>query len=231
MSQSLLSQSNSSRARPHLRLAVFDLDGTLKEAYSPWRYLHEALGVEQQAAVFRDRFFQGEIDYLEWARLDASLWTGVELAQVEALFQASGYRPGVRELFALLQKSHVLTAIVSTGLDVQARQVAAELGIWRVVTNELVVREGLLTGEARVLVTEQTKGQAMAHLRQEANALPEQCLAMGDGLADVQLFAQAGLAIAVCPRDEQVQRAAHMVIADGDLSAAIPMVQRHFCLT
>jgi len=230
MSQSLYPQPTPTPTCPLLKLAVFDLDGTLKEAYSPWRYLHEALGVEQQAAVFRHRFFQGEIDYLEWARLDAALWTGVELARVQTIFQQSCYRPGVQELFTLLQDNHVLTAIVSSGLDVQARQVAAELGIWRVISNELVVREGLLTGEARILVTEETKGQAMAHLRHEASALPEQCLAMGDGLADIQLFDQAGLTIAVCPRDAQVREAAHMVITDGDLSAAIPVIQQHFSL-
>ena len=219
-----------SQARPSLKLAVFDLDGTLKEAYSPWRYLHQALGVEDRAAVYRERFFQGEIDYLEWARLDAALWTGVELARVEAIFQESCYRPGVRALFALLQHYHVLVAIVSTGLDVQARQVAAELGIWRVVTNELVVQDGLLTGEARIWVTEQTKGEAMARLRQEAGALPEECLAMGDSQADVQLFAQASLAVAICPRDEQVRQAAHVVIEDGDLSPVVLLVKEHFRL-
>jgi phosphoserine phosphatase len=220
-----------SSALPTLRLAVFDLDGTLKEAYSPWRYLHEALGVEQQAASYRERFFQGQIDYLEWARLDAALWTGVELSRVEAIFHDSRYRPGVQELFALLQRHHVLTAIVSTGLDVQARQVATDLGIWRVVTNELVVRDGLLTGEATVLVTEDTKGEAMALLRKEAGAQAEECLAMGDGPADIQLFAQASLAVAVCPRDEQVRQAAHVVIEDGDLGAVIPLVKQHFDLS
>jgi phosphoserine phosphatase len=213
-----------------LRLAVFDLDGTLKEAFSPWRYLHEALGVEEQAARYRARFLAGEINYLEWARLDAALWKGTELAEVEAIFRDSRYRPGVHALFGLLQRLRIRTAIISTGLDAHARRVATELGVWRTVTNELLVRDGRLTGEVRVHITEHSKGEAMTRLREEAGARPEECLAVGDGPADVDLFAQAALAVAVCPREERVRRAAHFVVEDGNLASIIPLLAQRFRL-
>ncbi|MGC8786592.1 MAG: HAD family hydrolase [Anaerolineae bacterium] len=211
-----------------LRLAVFDLDGTLKEASSPWMYLHKALGLEKEAEQYRARFLAKEIDYLEWARLDTALWKGIELSKVEAIFRTNPYRPGVHALFDFLQRNQVRTAIISTGLDVHARQVAKELGLWRVIANELIVQNGLLTGEAIVHVMEHTKGQLMAQLRAEAGVREEECLAVGDGLADIDLFAQAGLAIAVCPRDDRVRQAAHFVIDDGDLIHVIPLVKGHF---
>lgn len=214
--------------RPSLRLAVFDLDGTLKEASSPWMYLHRALGLEKEAEQYRARFFAGAIDYLEWARLDTALWQGIELSRVEAIFRANPYRPGVHALFDFLRRYNVRTAIISTGLDVHAHQVAAELGVWRAIANELVVQDGFLTGEAIVHVMEHTKGQLMALLREEARARVEECLAVGDGTADVDLFAQAGLAIAICPRNERVRHAAHVVIEDGNLSRIIPLVKQHF---
>jgi len=218
-------------ARGTLRLAVFDLDGTLKESYSPWRYLHKALGLEEQASVYRARFFAGEIDYLEWARLDAALWKGVEVTRVEAIFRGSHYRPGVLDLFRILQNRGVRTALVSTGLDLHVRQVAADLGVWRSVSNELLVRNGRLTGEVIVHVTEEGKGQVMTELRQETGAAPSDCLAVGDGLADIALFAQAALAVAVCPRDERVRRAAHVVIEDGHLALIIPLLEQYFRLS
>jgi len=214
--------------RPQLRLAVFDLDGTLKEAFSPWRYLHEALGVDGQAAVYRERFFAGQIGYLEWARLDAALWKGANADRVQAIFRGSAYRPGVEPLFAWLHQRGVRTAIVSTGLDIHAHQVADDLGVWRVVTNEVVITQGLLSGEVRVLVTEESKGEAMTRVREEAAAEEEQCLAVGDGPADVALFAQAGLSVAVCPREPAVRQAADVVIEDGDLSAILPLLEKHF---
>lgn len=214
--------------RPSLRLAVFDLDGTLKEASSPWMYLHHALGTADEAEKYRRRFYAGEIDYIEWARLDSALWKDVELARVEAIFRDSIYRPGVHELFQFLRHHGVLTAIVSTGLGVQARQVAVELGVWRTIANELTVQDGRLVGETIVNVEEHTKGQLLAQLREEAGARIEECLAVGDGPADVDLFAGAGLAIAICPRNERVRQAAHHVIEDGDLSRIIPLLEEHF---
>jgi phosphoserine phosphatase len=215
---------------PPLRLAVFDLDGTLKEAPSPWMYLHHALGTEHEAEKYRQQFHAGQITYLDWARLDSALWRGVELARVEAIFRDSAYRPGVHELFQFLQRHGVLTAIISTGLGLQARQVAAELGVWRTIANELIVQDGRLVGQTMVNVEEHTKGQLMTQLRAEAGARIEECLAVGDGPADVDLFAGAGLAIAVCPRNERVRQAAHMVIEDGDLSRIISVLQEHFAL-
>lgn len=214
-----------------LRLAVFDLDGTLKEAISPWRLLHTALGFEGQADEYRAEFLSGRIGYLEWARLDAALWRGTELARVRQVFRNSAYRPGVPQLFQFLRVHGVRTAIISTGLDVQAQQVAQDLGVWRSASNELVVERGRLTGQARVHVTEESKGEVMARFRAEAGARPEECLAVGDGPADIQLFAQAGLAIAVCPRDQAVRQAAHVVLEDGNLAPVIPLLGQRFRLT
>ena len=219
-----------SAVRWPLRLAVFDLDGTLKEAFSPWRLLHVALGFEKQADEYRARFLSGQIDYLEWAALDSALWKGTELTQVRTVFRRSAYRPGVVELFGFLTEYGVRTAIISTGLDVQVRQVAEDLGVWRSASNQLVVEDGRLTGEALVHVTEESKGEVMARFRAEAGARPEECLAVGDGPADVQLFAQAGLAIAVCPRDDAVRQAAHVVLEEGNLAAVIPLLGQHFRL-
>jgi phosphoserine phosphatase len=207
---------------------VFDLDGTIKEASSPWMYLHHALGTEAQAEEYYQQFKRGEITYLDWARLDSAVWKGVPLSRVQDIFRHSVYRQGARELFEFLHRWRVPCAIVSTGLTVQAEQVAADLGVWRTVANELEVKDGLLTGTAIVHVMEDTKGQIMSTMRRETGARPEECLAVGDGTADIDLFAQAALAVAVCPRSDRVRLAAHHVIEDGDLSVIIPLVQAQF---
>jgi phosphoserine phosphatase len=216
--------------KPSLRLAVFDLDGTLKARVSPWRLLHEALGVWSTAAEYRQRYVQGAIDYYEWARLDASLWEGVELARAESLFAGSPYRPGVRALFQFLRESSVPTAIISTGLDVQASRVAQDLGVWRTVTNELLVSCGRLTGKVRVHVTEDNKGSIMEALCNEMGVARAQCMAAGDGPADIALFARAGLSVAVCPQDQRVRAAATVVMETGDLATLVPLIERHFAL-
>ena len=59
-----------------LKLAVFDLDGTLKQVPDPYVYLHQHLGTLAAAEAFTARGLSGAIDYEEWLRLDASLWRG-----------------------------------------------------------------------------------------------------------------------------------------------------------
>jgi phosphoserine phosphatase len=216
--------------RHALRLAVFDLDGTLKQAPSPWQYLHEHLGLWEQALPHRRLFEAGEIDAAQWARLDAALWTGVEAAAVEELFRRDPYRPGAREVVSFLQEQGVPVAIISSGLALHAEQVAQELHIDRVWAIELVTCQGLLTGDVVLNLTEDSKEESMRAVRAEFGAVPEECLAVGDGIADVDLFDQAGLSIAVCPLAERVRAAADVVLEDGDLHPIIELARGHFDL-
>lgn len=70
----------------------------------------------------------------------------------------------------------------------------------------------------------------MRAVRAEFRVLPDECLAVGDGPADVDLFDQAGLSIAVCPLAEGVCAAADVVLEDGDLHPIIESVREHFIL-
>jgi len=216
--------------RPLLRLAVFDLDGTLTAVPSSWRYLHEHLGLWEQALVHRRWFQVGRIDAAEWARLDAALWAGIKVGTIKELLRRAPYRAGARDLLAFLRQRGVRTAIISSGLCIHSELVAEELGIDRVWAIKLVACDGRLTGEVMVNVTEGSKEEPMRAARTEFGALPQECLAMGDGPADAGLFAQAGLSVAVCPLSERVRAAANVVIEDGDLRPVIELVQAHFRL-
>jgi phosphoserine phosphatase len=44
-----------------LRLAIFDLDGTLKQVRDPYAYLHEKLGTWQAAEFITARGLAGEL--------------------------------------------------------------------------------------------------------------------------------------------------------------------------
>ena len=61
---------------PIIRLAILDVDGTLKHAESPYQFLHQRLGVQRLAATHRELALTGRISYGEWLRRDAALWAG-----------------------------------------------------------------------------------------------------------------------------------------------------------
>jgi phosphoserine phosphatase len=208
-----------------LRLAIFDLDGTLKQARDPYIYLHKRLGTWEASQPFFVRAMAGELPYEEWLRLDVALWKGVSRARMEALFRENPYLPGARETVHALKQVGVWVAVISTGMNVHAEQVQAELGLDRIFANEILFEDGLASGEARTLVPERGKGQIVAQLQTELGVQPEECLAVGDGSSDADMFACVHLGVAVHPSGEGVRAAASLVLEEPDLTSLLPRLR------
>lgn len=205
-----------------LRLAIFDLDGTLKQARDPYVYLHERLGTLEASQPFFAKAMAGELDYAEWLRLDVALWRGVSRAQMEAIFRGIPYLPGARETVRTLRQAGVRIALVSTGVNVHAELVQEELAVERVVANEILFKNGLATGEARLHVPERGKGQIVARLQAEFGVGPEACLAVGDGVSDADMFPLVRVGVAVSPSSDDVRAAAHLILDEPDLRPLLP---------
>jgi phosphoserine phosphatase len=205
-----------------LRLALFDLDGTLKQARNPYTYLHRRLGTLEASHASYERAMAGEIEYEELLRLNVVLWKGVSRARMEALCGEIPYLPGARETVRALQQAGVLIAIVSTGLDVHARQVGAELGADRVFANQILFESGVATGVARLCVPRRGKGQIVAQLQAEYGLEPGECLATGDMPPDADMFARVRVGVAVSPEADEVRAAADLVLEEPDLRPLLP---------
>jgi phosphoserine phosphatase len=208
-----------------LRLAIFDLDGTLKQARDPYVYLHKRLGTWEASRPFFVRGMAGELAYEEWLRLDVALWKGISRAAMEALFRENPYLPGARETVHALKQAGVWIAVVSTGVNVHAEQVQAELGLDRIVCNEILFENGLATGEARSHIPEKGKGQIVAQLQTELGVEPEHCLAVGDTRSDVDMFTRVRIGVAVNPSSDEVSVAADLVLEEPDLGPLLPMLR------
>lgn len=206
-----------------LRLAIFDLDGTLKEARDPYVYLHERLGTWEASQSFFAKGLAGELDHDEWLRLDAALWKGVSRTEIEVLFRQNPYLPGAQATVRALQQAGVKIAIVSTGLHLHAEQVREELALDWVCANEILFKDGRVTGEARTRVPEGGKGQVVAQLQAEFGVEPDECLAVGDGVSDAAMFERVWVGVAVNPSSEQVRTAADLVLEAPDLG---PLLSR-----
>jgi phosphoserine phosphatase len=209
-----------------LQLAVFDLDGTLKQARDPFVYLHQRLGTWEASQVFFQKGLAGELDYEEWLRLDASLWKGVSRAQMEAMFRENPYLPGAREAIQALKRAGVLVALVSTGLLLHAEQVQAELCIDRIFANELLFEDGIATGEALCHVREGGKAGIMAQLQAQWGVVPADCLVVGDSSSDADMFPLARLGVAVNPWSERIRAEAGLVLEEADLRPLLHRVDK-----
>ena len=208
-----------------LRLAIFDLDGTLKQARDPYVFLHKELGTWQAAQAFTGKGLGGELDYEEWLRLDALLWKGIARVTMEAALQKNPYLPGAQETVRVLRDAGVCVAVVSTGLLLQAEQAQTDLGLDRIIANEILFEHGRATGKARCHVSEGAKGPIVAQLQAEFGVEPGECLVVGDGTSDADMFAHAHLGVAVNPSSEQVRLAADLVLETPDLRPLIPQLE------
>jgi phosphoserine phosphatase len=207
-----------------LKLAVFDLDGTLKQARDPYVYLHRRLGTLAQAEQFTAQGLSGQIPYEEWLRLDARLWKGTPKARLEQLLHENPYLPGARETVAALRARSVRVAIVSTGLLLHAQLVATELGVGPVFGNEIFFHDGdqpSVSGRVRAHLTYHGKGQIMERLQAELGVSPGECLAVGDAAGDVPLFERAAVGVAVNPKEPEVAAAADIVLPEPNLHSLL----------
>ena len=201
-----------------IRLAFFDVDGTLKAERDPYMYLHRQLGTEKEGLAVLASFLAGQIDYDTFAQRDAALCTGVKIARVDALFAAVPYVREARALAEALVAAGVPIVLISSGVDRHVRQVATDLGAAEWICNELLTEDGRLTGRMRVRVDWYSKGRVAREFMARFGVGREECLAVGDGRGDLPMFAEAAQCIAVNPYDEQVRAAADLILGEFDLA-------------
>jgi len=205
---------------PLLRLAVLDVDGTLKQAESPYQYLHERLGVEHLAEPNRVLAHARQISYAEWLRRDAVLWAGQSVAHIRLLLAQNPFLPGAPELLRALKQANVAVALVSAGFTLNTDPILAEFGLDYSLANELTAVDGILDGGAVNHVPEGGKAAFACELMEKLGIPPNQTLAAGDTAGDLELFECAGVRMAVNPRSDRL-RAIADVTFESDLGGAV----------
>jgi len=214
-----------------LKLAVFDLDGTLKQIPDPYIYLHQHLGTLPAAEAFTARGLSGEIDYEEWLRLDAGLWRGTPRSVIERLLRENPYVPGARETVAALKARDVRVAIISSGLLLHAKMVATELGIGPVFGNEIFFdgnsADPVVSGRVRAHFAMHEKGLVIERLQAQLDVSPAACLAVGDTTTDIPLFERAAVGVAVNPSKPEVAAAADITLPGLDLRPLLDRLHQH----
>lgn len=208
-----------------LKLAVFDLDGTLKVERDPYVYLHRCLGVMAEAEAITAAGLSGQLAYEDWLRADAELWRGTPRATLERFLRENDYVPGAREAVRALQAAGAEIAILSSGLRLHAELVAAELGIKHISGNEILFGgdEPAVTGAVKATAPIHAKGDLMTQLQTALGVCPAETLAVGDTRSDLPLFARAAVRVAVAPNHPDVAAAADLVLPD--LQDLLPRLQ------
>jgi phosphoserine phosphatase len=211
-----------------IRLVVFDVDGTLTKHNSVWWRLHEHFGTTVEGKLYYDQYFAGEINYEQWADLDAGLWKGKTLEEVMEVVHATQLAIGAKETIQILKDNDLKTAILSGGLDIMANDIGRRVGIDYVLTNTLYHQDGVLTGEVENLVAWGDKSEVILQINAHFEIPLEKTAFIGDGRNDMSVFKVVGLSIAYNPEDQEVADSADVVIRKDDLRAILPHVIPEF---
>lgn len=213
------------------KLACFDVDGTLIDNVKfSWNIFHDYFQTDQHRREdARNKFFNGNITYLQWAEHDINMWKEKD-AKKEDFFKAMGHLSlmnGAMETLKELKKQGVKLAIISGSLNVvlekfipNHREFFDDVFLSRIYFDE----DGNIE---RVEATEfdmERKAEALKLIAKRENIKLEECVFVGDYLNDLKAIQEAGLGIAFNCQHDELKQAADVVIDKKDLREVLKYI-------
>jgi len=200
---------------PEIKLVAFDLDGVLADGGGSWLSVHDALGTRDQAHENAMKYFNGEIDFKQWARVDIKLWDGVSLNEIKKILYDVPLMNGAKETLREL-KNKYLVGIISGGLSPLAEKIALEHNLDFAYGNKILEKDGRVIGIDN-RVDFEGKGVILSKVCEKHSIKLSESAAVGDYLNDIPMFKQAGFSIAFNPQHPSVCENADVVVREKDL--------------
>jgi HAD superfamily PSPase-like hydrolase len=181
--------------KDQIKLAAFDLDGTVLEHNSSWVAIHKHFGTEHIGAASLRLYTEGRIDYREFMRRDIASWPkGVRRDEIERILSEYKIRREAPKVFEELRARGIQTALVTSGIDILARDVARDLEINHWVANGLKFdKGGLLLPKGVGRVDPTRKDRAYKKLLRRLGVSPKSTIAVGDTIYDLAFLKSAAL--------------------------------------
>lgn len=209
---------------PKYRLVCFDLDGTLIDNVKfSWQIFHDYFQTDSHKREdAKNRFFRGEITYMQWAEHDINMWREKN-AKKEDFFRATGHlklMEGAMETLNELKSRGMKLAIISGSLNIilekfvpNYKEFFDDVFLSRIHFDE----DGSIS---RIEATEfdmDAKALALRLISERENISMKECVFVGDYLNDKKIIQEAGLGIAFNCKHDELKKAADIVIEKKDL--------------
>lgn len=181
--------------RRDIKLASFDMDGTVLEHNSSWVAIHQKFGTEHLGAASLRLYTEGKIDYREFMRRDIASWPkGVTKSEIAQILSGYKLRREAPSVFEELRRREIGTALVTSGIDILAEEVAEKLGIDYCLANGLRFdRMGVLLPAGVGKVDPTRKDLAYKKLLAKIGVPAKKTIAVGDTIYDLAFLKSAGL--------------------------------------
>jgi phosphoserine phosphatase len=209
-----------SATRFRKRLIVFDMDSTIVDA-EVIDELAKVAGVGKQVAEITARGMNGEIEFKESLRQRVKLLKGLSVESLEEVRKNTKLMPGSVELLRTLKDMGFKLALISGGFTYFTDELKERLGFDYAFANELVVKNGKVTGGVRGrIIDSEGKADVLRELMRKENIPKEEVVAVGDGANDRIMLKAAGLGIAFNAK-EVLKKSADGSITKNNLKGLI----------
>ena len=203
------------------KLLLADMDSTMigQECVDE---LADFAGVKAHVAGITERAMRGEIEFEPALRERVALLAGLPADVIDKVIKERiTLTPGGRALAATMRAHGAWTCLISGGFTLFTEVIAGMIGFQENRGNELVVRDGKLTGEVNEpILGRAAKLDTLTELREAFDLDNVDTLVVGDGANDLGMIGEAGLGVAFHAKPA-VSAAAAARIDYGDLTALL----------
>ena len=200
------------------KLIAFDMDGVLFKDVKFWLELHKRLGTYEEGVILTKRLLHSDYDGLI-KEVVQRLWAGKDAKRYYELIDSLEYINGAKDTIKTLHDKGFKTAIITASSVDAAKRIQRENHIDFVVGNELVIRDGKISGRyvSTIGAGREKKAVALKEICSKLLIDTKKAVFVGDSEGDIEAFKQAGLAIAFQPKSELLRNVCDIVIEEDDL--------------
>jgi len=187
---------------------IFDLDGTLTTTPSPWRYVHERLGVwDSTACGYLDEWLSGSMSYDEFCRRDAGLWAGHTLREIEEYLDEIEVNRHVPEVVQRLVRDGIPSIIISSGFRYVATKIQVQCRWHPLVihANELVEGPEIQINVSGDFSSPLSKRSLAVNELQQLNATFDDVLVVSDTTRDLEALADCRFKLLIETEDDLIK--------------------------
>lgn len=221
------------------KLIIFDLDGVIYDkpwnetnstevAVSTWDVLFQEMGFynvhEKLKQNYVNKIYKS---YTEWSEAACNNLKSLCLDRktFEKILNQRSLIQGAKDVFQILQKNKIVTAIITGSFEDLAQRATKELGGINHIFAHCKLHfnnRGLLESWKLHPTDYEDKALFVKQIAKKHNIPLKQCAYIGDDVNDITAFKEVGLSIAFNTNKPKVRQAAKVVIESRDLKSILP---------
>lgn len=213
------------------KLICFDVDGTLIDNVEfSWVLMHDFFGTNNERREdARDKFFNKEISYEEWAKHDIEMWkeNGANKESLQLAMKQIKLMEGATDTIYELKKKGIKLAIISGSFNIFLEYLLPE---YNDLFDDVYINKLIFDDEGEIIDLNITsydmgkKANALLEIAKREGLKLDECVFVGDHHNDVDVVREAGLGIAFNCKSDELRKVSNVVIEKKDLREVLKHV-------